>query len=411
MQPAVPKTLLLTGTRPGRDGVGAILLSEQLGLLPPGTVDVVYVAADGVPGASVSVDQGSAHEWTVRFPRPPAPPRGRLHRAARSFLGELALDRLVERASLEVAALAHRRGSQQVWAVLNAPISIRMTPVLAKVTRLPLKSLVWDDIEHQVNYFGLNRLAASACRRAFEDSVKEAANLAVIGESMQARYEARYGRRGVIVRHGFAPPEGVSSAASRVSGPIRIGFAGSVTARSAFESLLAALDRIGWAIGGREVTLVLMGGRFDLRSSVPRRIECLGWRSPEETVSILGTCTLNYLPQPFEPDIRPLAELSFPTKTGTMIATGVPILVHAPAYASLPIFSKRHPFAFVCTDLAPDSLIPVLREACGNASRREQVIRSARQAMAAEFSDEVHRQRFLEFIAGRMPALVLAEAV
>lgn len=399
VQPAIPRTLLLTGTRPGRDGVGAILLSDQLALLPPGNVDVVHVLADGPIGADVVITRVGDHEWRVSFPRVSPASSGRIRRAARTLLSEWKLDRMLVRASAQLAVLARSRGIEQIWSVLDTPMSIRMAPALAQASGLPLRALVWDDIEHQVDYFGLNRLGAWACRRAFEATVRRSVSLAVIGESMRACYLQRYGKAGLIVRHGVAPLEQAFAPMPKGKGAIRIGFAGSVTARGAFEALLGALDRLGWTIDGREVTLVLMGGRFDLKSSVPRRIECLGWRSPEETLAILGGCTLNYLPQPFEADKRAMAELSFPAKTSTMIATGVPIFVHAPEYASLARFGLQHPFAFVCRELAPDALATALRTACGDDAARQQVLASARRVLAETLSDEVHRRQFLAFIA------------
>jgi glycosyltransferase involved in cell wall biosynthesis len=407
VQPAIPRTLLLTGTRPGRDGVGAILLSDQLAMLPPGSVDVVHVLADSAIGADVVITQVGDHEWRVSFPRVSPAPYGRIRRAARTLLSEWRLDRMLVRAAAQLALLARSRGIAQIWSVLDAPISIRLAPALAQASGLPLRTLVWDDIEHQVAYFGLNRLAARACRRDFEAAVRRGISLAVIGESMQACYLKRYGKKGIIVRHGVKPLGRSPAAIPAGTGAIRIGFAGSVTARSAFDALLGALDRLGWTIDGREVTLVLMGGRFDLRSSVPRRIECLGWRSPEETLAILGGCTLNYLPQPFEADKRAMAELSFPTKTSTMIATGVPILVHAPEYASLVRFGVQHPFAFVCHELAPDALAATLRTACTDTGARQQVLASARRVLAETLSDEVHRRQFLAFIADEVGTPVI----
>jgi len=390
--------LLLTGTRPGHDGVGAILLSDQLGFLPPGSVDVVHVVTSDEPVGAARLDVSSRGFMTVSVPRHKTGDGGRLHRFVRSLSNEIAAQRGIKRAIEAICAHVEDGGTREVWAVLDTPQSIQMAPLLARALRVPLKAMVWDDIEHQIMYFGLGRVAARHCRRAFVAALRDAATLAVIGESMRDAYEVRFGKRGTIVRHGVAPPK--ASAMDGTSDVIRIGFAGSVTARSAFDCLLAALDQANWMIDGRLITLVLMGGRFDLRSNVPRRIEYLGWRSPEETLAILASCTVNYLPQPFELDWRAFAELSFPSKASTYLAAGVPILVQAPEWASLPRFNVHHPFAVTCTELDPRRLLACLQSLVTDGQLRTKALAGASATLEAAFSVERFRKDFMTFIDG-----------
>lgn len=391
------RLLLLTGTAPAPHGVGGIILHDLAGFLPKGMLSVVHVADAGPVRDEVTANGDPMRILPVPLQRRPLSRWGRPGRALDWLRMTLANRRKVKQGVRTCVEYAKAQQIDGVWAVLDTPASIAMAAPVAEALGLPLRALVWDDIEHNVGYFELDRFTANASRRSFEQAVQRADSLAVIGETMQAEYDRRYGKRGVIVRHGAdeAMFEGVKPS---IDGPIRIGFAGSVSARSAFHCLLNALDSLGWSIGGRNVTLVLMGDRFDLRSKVPRRIECLGYRSVEEAIGVLSGCTINYLPQPFEASWRPFSELSFPSKLTSYLAAGAPILLHAPPYASLPAFFANHPFGALCDVLDASALAQSLQRLCVDETLRTAARTAGARALAEDFSVARFRASFSEFI-------------
>ncbi len=217
---------------------------------------------------------------------------------------------------------------------------------------------------------------------------------------MQAEYLRRFGKHGVIVRHG-TDQQPVVQPGDLADEFVRIGFAGSVTARSAFACLLDTLDGMEWEIAGRPVALVLLGGRFDLWSRVPRRIEVLGWQSVESTIRLLSRCCVNYLPQPFEPERRAFAQFSFPSKLTTYLAAGVPILLHAPGHASLPSYFARRPFGALCDCLDASDLQRVLTRLVADQPLRRQAQRQGALALNEEFSAACFERSFREFLGLR----------
>lgn len=391
------RILLLSGTAPRPDGVGGIILHDLAKFLPPGTLSVVQVTDAGQARDETTPNGDPMRVLPVPFQRRPSSRWGRPGRA----LDWIAMRRSNQRhvATGVRACVDYARSHQvdEVWAVLDTPAIAAMARPVAEALGLPLRITVWDDIEHNVHHFGLDRFTAAMTRRQFGEAIQHSSRLAVIGETMQAEYERLYGKYGVIVRHGSdqAMFEGVRPQADS---PIRIGFAGSVSARSAFNCLLDALDSLDWAIAGREVTLVLMGQRFDLWSSVPRRIECLGYRSVEDTIHILAGCTVNFLPQPFEPEWRPFAEWSFPSKLTTYLAAAAPILLHAPAHASLPAFFARYPFGALSTELDAAALASTLVQLCTNNDLRASACEVGQRALQDEFSMARFRDSFADFI-------------
>jgi len=431
------KRLLLTGTAPGPEGVGGIILHDLESFLPPGSLAVLHVA----DGSDAARDTRTAHGNPMRvlgcrFERRPGARFGKVGKAF-DWLRMTLANRWRIAATVR-ACVDYARGQhvEEIWAVLDTPASIAVAARVAGSLGLPLRALVWDDIEHNVRYFGLDRFTAAACRRNFETAIRASTSLAVIGETMREEYQRRYGKQGVILRHGADSPPcrsalqgredaaptvcrsapqgrenadatGRSSALQRREDtPIRIGFAGSVTARSAFQCLLQALDHLGWAVDGRAVTLVLMGQRFDLWSSVPRRIECHGYRSVDDTIGLLAGCDVNYLPQPFEQDWRPFSEFSFPSKTTTYLAAGAPILLHAPPHASLPAFFERYPFGALVNQLDAQALGEALRGLCVDPSLRTTAINAGARALTEKFSVECFRTSFADFLDTELPARV-----
>lgn len=395
---SVPRTLLLTGTRPTPDGVGGIILDDLCDFLPRDAVCVAWVQeGEGAPRETALRHGIPMRTVPVAFSRRPALDGSRLARIASWPMMRSRNQRRLKAALRDCVAWARRHGVEQVWAILDMPVSIELAMPLAAALGVPLRVTVWDDVAHNTRHFGLDRLTAAHVSRRFAEALRGSIGLAVIGETMLSEYRRRYGSEGVIVRHGVASVDSEASIAG-TDGPVRIGFAGSVSARSAFELLLSTLDRMGWSIDGRRVILTVMGPAFDFRSGVERNIECLGWRAVEDTIRILSACTLNYLPQPFEPEWEPFSRLSFPSKLTTYLAAGAPVLLHAPEYASLPEFYREHPFGACCLSLDSQSLEQAIRLLALQDDARSSAKNAGRQALAREFTRDRFRESFAEFM-------------
>lgn len=404
-RPTVPRVLLLTGTAPAPDGVGGIILDDLCRFLPPDRLAVVHlVDASGATTDRRAANGAPIRQITARYQCRPVSRWGKPGRALAWLEMTRRNRQSVRRATAECISYARAQGITEIWAVLDIPVAIDMAAKVARALGVPLKAMIWDDIEHNVRYFNADPLTSRRLRQSFSDAIRYAERCAVIGETMQSEYSRRYGKRGVILRHGIdrlsMPGHSIEG-----TGAIRIGFAGSISARSAFNQLLATLDHLNWRIGGRPVTLVLMGGRFDLWSKVPRRIECLGWQSVDQTTEILAGCTLNYLPQPFEDDWRSFSELSFPSKLTTYLAARVPILLHSPTYASLTRFFSDHRFGVLCTELDTTVLGEALQSIALNRDLRAEAVTAAERALAQEFSTQRFRTSFAEFLDLQLESL------
>ncbi|MDI1253514.1 hypothetical protein [Thermomonas sp.] len=351
------KTLLLVGSIPGNRNVGQILLREMLACVDREQF-VVAAMLD-----SKEAEQADPVVGTRVFERPHEHAKrmisgrmGGMLAAAKRFRDyDPAIAALVN----EIRDYAQANQIDRVWAVLNMPSVMDVCAQLMKTLRVPLLAHVWDDVGHLSQQRGLDAFSRWRIERRFGRLLATAEHTAVIGESMAASYTQRYGARCQIVRHGVSDSV-VARGLPTSDEEFVIGFSGGMYCPSAWTAFQAALGKLGWKVGGKRVRLIVMSGQVTFSAQSPAQVEFLGWRDDEEVHARLSGCDLLYLPQPFEPAQRELSELSFPTKLSAYVSTGRPILVHAPEYASVSLFSHEHPVGVVCNSLVPERLASVI---------------------------------------------------
>ena len=385
------KTLLIVGSIPGGDNVGQIMLREMLECVDS---DRYVVAALLEQGIDVPEDARDASAMQV-FRRPHEHANRRFH----GRLGGLHL--AIERARTyepaiatladQVAAFAIANGVGRVWATLNMTAVIDVCEKLNKRLRLPLIAHVWDDVGYLTQQRGLDAFTRRRTAGRFARLLASAERTAVIGEAMGDNYARRFGARCQIVRHG------VSDATEPRSEPTNatefvIGFCGAMYCPSAWKAFQAALTKLGWKLAGKSVRFVVMSDHISLSSQSPVNFDYLGrLRTEAEVHAQLSKCDLLYLPQPFEPWQRGLAELSFPTKLSAYVSTGRPVMIHAPDHASLVTFARENPVGLVCTSLDPEVIAQTIATFAGDGV----AYREAAVAAAAVANSVLSRRSFV----------------
>ena len=395
-----PRTLLVTGTLPGTAGVGAIILRDLLADMPKGSVCCVAAVRRGT-GTRSSQDRDCQADvvFERRFETAYRPVRGLAGEIVSAVVRRALFRRHVAGFVTQATASGQRHAVELVWAVLDCPTTILAARDVAGRLGVPLVVLVWDPPEVLAAQLNHDRFTRSALLSEFESTMRFADRCGVVGESMKARYDAAYGQQCVIVRHGLASSRWREVRSRTWPGrEVRVGYAGSITAPGTFRTLVQMLDSRGWELGGRDVVLRLIGARHQLNPRGPQRIEYYGWRSVDETVTLLSECNLLYLPQSFSERLRPLAELSFPTKLSTYLAAGRPVLLHAPHYASVAPFFERYPFGVWCRSMELDTLASALCRLAVPGADVDQTCRHVERARQEELNADVFRRRFRQLL-------------
>ncbi len=396
-----PRILLVSGTVPGDEGVGGIVLRDLCDALKTGTIQCFAV----IPRGEAAFKMAEACPEVIdkaerRYETSWRPVGGYVGEIVSSLAARMLHGGLVRRLIDRTVACGRRVQPDVVWAILDCPTTIAIAEHVAERLGLPLFTLVWDAPELLADQWHLDRFTRRRLLAQFGRVLRRSKQVAVCGESMQAAYDRQFSCQSIVVRHGISDDlwRPVSSAISSRREWI-IGYAGSITAPDAFEQLIKTLDAYQWQIAGRDVVLRLMGARYLLNTSQPQRIEYFGrQRSVDDAINLLADCDILYLPQPFSEPLRPLAELSFPTKLSTYVAAGRPILLHAPAYASVVPFFDRYPFGEWCSSLNGDDLGDRLTRLATDHAVRETACAAISAARQEELNADQFVRSFREFL-------------
>jgi hypothetical protein len=399
------KILLICSSLPGTPGVGGESLRSVCESVGVERV-FAFVADSYGPNRGKSSLEGrfgytlrEACSWTI-----PASRWGRLGRLLSWIRLSISNRQKIRELVREVLLVVGIQQVTRLWVVVESPTTIALASKVAAQVKLPLHVMVWDDINHLLPHFRVNRFSAPGLQRAYDHLLRSADSVAVVGEVMKREFDERYDCDSVTVPAVSINDSTVVAAKvveRRRAAEFRIGFAGSVTARSAFSALLAALDVQGWKVGGRSVVLQLSGLRFTLDTPRPARIEHYGWRETrDECIELLALCDLLYLPQPFEPHLEAFSRLSFPAKFITYLAAGRPIFLHTPEYASLRKFNEAFPLGYWHGTVNPEALSQSLDQAFGSLGS-DKALEKVRELALDQFSSRRQSAALREFLRVR----------
>jgi glycosyltransferase involved in cell wall biosynthesis len=241
--------------------------------------------------------------------------------------------------------------------------------------------------------------------RVIAPIVRRSTAVIVPNEFLARAYRDRYGVAATIVRN---PVEATSASRFRprpwplVPGAIRMIYTGSIyTAHhDAFRNLMAALT----APGLEDVKLHLF------TNSRAWHLEQAGIRGPfvlHDQVALAAaaelqqTADLLFLPLAFESPYPEVIQTSAPGKLGEYLASGRPMLVHAPADSFLSWYCRTHDCGAVVDRPSPVELAATLRRLCTDAGWRQRLVANARRRALEDFHIDRVRSTFLELLGRR----------
>ena len=393
-----PAVLVVSGCPPGDGCVGEVILRDLVRHYAPGTF--AFMVLSETPSPTALRDGAAA--ITYRPDLSLRPPARRLPGRAGALAAWAATSgavRRLRRRAAEAVKAAAGPGTRAVWTILDAAGPVAVGDAVAAVAGVPVVSLVWDCPSYFLQRAGFDAWSRRLLMRHFGACLGQSCRVGVVSEAMRRTYADAYGARGLITRHGLAA---AAHAAVRTlspgPGPVTIGYAGGLYATGAWLALLQALDSLGWRLNGREIKLTACGSDFVVRTRGPATVELLGWRSDAEVFERLSACDILYLPQPFDDYLRTLARLSFPTKLSTYAATGRPVVLHAPAHASLVSYFGTHAGTAVCRECSPHALVPVLRRLVDDAGAYAAASRASVAMARQDLNEESFRRQFAELL-------------
>lgn len=332
------RILLLTDIPPCTNYTAGLVTAQLCRHLPPGSLSIFCVqnrllapepAPDlaHVPMTTVTKpgELSLTHLRGWRLPRPVAI-------AAEFRRRWLMVPPLVAQA----VAFGRAQGAEVLWAVLQGQTMVRMALPVARRLGVPLLAQVWDPLSWWLRAHAVDRPNRILDQRAFDRTLRAASGCAAASWAMANAYRARYG----IAAHAVITALDPAVAQRPPPRPHRkdalvIGMAGQFYADAEWLTLLATLHAMRWRVGGRAVSLRVLGGHAPPGELPPDKVELLGWQPQAEAIRELAErCDVLFCGYPSGAEMKEVAQLSFPAKLPTYFAAGRPVLFLGPADSS-----------------------------------------------------------------------------
>lgn len=394
-----PRVWLLTGTPPGCRSVGAIFLRDMIATYPRDSLacTVVRPTTDTEPslGCLPWLRKKVLRYEPVRFRGRLGSIRARLTRRAawRRLLGSSLND-----LTRGVTAHAKDERAEVVVALLNQPLMLAVAARAADHLGIPVVPIMMDPPEYLIDRVGADRAVRTYLLACLDNVVRRAPRVGVASYAMAHYVSAQYGTDAVVLIHGFDRSQWRSVRPSpRSHTNCVIGFAGSLYATDAFDALRVALDSVGWRVGGRAVTLRLVGSVAVPAATPCSHYDIVGWTTPQDAIALIAEADIGYLPYWFDERYRQVSALSFPNKMSVYVAAGTPVFFHGPEWSGPGAFVKQHGLGVFCSSRQPEEIIRDLTEALSPAAIARHLA-AAERVRETELGLHVFQRRFAELL-------------
>jgi glycosyltransferase involved in cell wall biosynthesis len=299
-------------------------------------------------------------------------------------------------AGARAATAARRDGAAWVLSVADNGFSVIAGDVCARLSGLP--HLIWIfDLWEENAYTDVERWVA---HRLEPGIWRRATALIAHTEAMSDHYEAKHGVRCRVlptpIELGGQP---APAPARNGDGPREVLFAGALY--WAQEETLRRLARVCAQLDGVSLTVVGEESRYRDKGIQADRYEPS--LPPERFRERLERADLLFLGLSFDSDHPDVIATATPARLPEFMASGRPIVVHAPAGAHVTEYARREDFAEVVDSSDDAALAAGIRRVLEDEGLSTMRARRA-QALAAERHDAVHvRGQLRALLAETMP--------
>jgi glycosyltransferase involved in cell wall biosynthesis len=262
----------------------------------------------------------------------------------------------------------------------------------ARATKTPLDVLLLD-IYARNNYSWVKRILA----RVYEPRIlRAAARVFVTNTATRDYYRDLYGIRAEVLEHQAPPAMPAQARAPAV--PSVITYTGSIywAQLDAMQMLVQALERLP------AVRLLVVSdlAERDLRRLGVWSTKVQAQRAHAlEVPALQGAADLLYLPLTFQSAAPYVIKTAAPGKMAEYLVSGVPILVHAPAYSFIARDARQSAWGLVVDEPSITSLVRAVQTLLEDQALRQRLVAKA-FAVAKERHDGTRiSERFRQFYA------------
>jgi glycosyltransferase involved in cell wall biosynthesis len=397
------KVLLISDVPPCDDFTAGIVLSAMVRFLPRGSI-CCFAVVNPLIAFRMSSEFGGIPAEFHRKPMenwawlPQTFPLNKLSSIA-SLAGETYTgNRHVKSLILKAVEFGRKQQVDRVWAVLQGQTTIRMALAVAEGLNVPLHTQVWDPFSWWAKAKCLDDHTTRKTQELFDETIERSMAVATASHPMANSYRERFHVKAIPVISSYARTMACSPAATLLPGAsITIGMAGQFYAADAWLRLLAALEAVGWSVGGCRVNIVAMGPTQP--PAMPAsHVTFIGWKPQTEAVKLLNDCHFLYCPYPFDPSMEEVARQSFPSKLVLYLAAGRPVIFHGPTYSAAARYITDRGCGILATSLSAEGILLEIEQLVGSPQLYSDMALKARQAFLEDFTLASMARSFNDFI-------------
>lgn len=375
-------------------------------ILPPawsGQAIVLYRLLEGVAAVDytlISVGQLSGNA-TRTLPAPccplARPPRGWDLLAALSVpLAKRAAHWLIERRARQIETILRQEEIQVLVACSGDLFDLPAGARAAERAGVAFIPYFFDDYLYQ--WTGWRRQLS----QTLEPAIFAAAAAAIVpNEFLAADYQRRYGASCEILRNPILLAEsgGTKTPERGPGGKARIVYTGSIY-HAHYDAFCRLLQGLAISPGTAELYLYTAQSREELASHGigGPQVHIRGHISQEEALQVQQEADLLFLPLAFSSTIPEVLRSSAPGKMGEYLASGTPILVHAPADSFLSWYFQKNCCGLVVESEEPQALKAALDRLLTDAALRQALAQRARACAENDFDLELIREKFFALL-------------
>ncbi|WP_157091525.1 hypothetical protein [Methylobacterium nodulans] len=307
-------------------------------------------------------------------------------------------DTVIPELTSELIAFAYEVGAEEIWIVLEGQTLIRVAHRLLATSDFPLRVQVMDPPGWWLRAHNVDPETSTEAVGQFNDVLRGARSCAATSWAMCAAYHREFGVRAVPVVPAVDPALALPPAEAPQPRSIRIGFAGQPYAWEEFNALVRAMAKLRWNTWWSAVELHVFADRLPPVESGQEVIVKRPWLPQAQLISELAQLDLLYCPYWFSEEYREEANLCFPSKLSTYLATGRPVLLHSRADSSPGRFLRAGSAAFFCFRTESGAMHDLIEQAVGHSDRYAEIAHNGRALFDQYLSMPQLRKTFQEFL-------------
>ena len=229
--------------------------------------------------------------------------------------------------------------------------------------------------------------------------LNEAAGIIVPNECMQEEYHTRYGTKSIVIHNPCDLSQYDSENKGTVSGTqsseIRIVYTGAIYGAhyDAFRNLIQAIVLLNMP----DLKLHIYTTQSSIKliaNNISGPVINHGHQPVNTMPSLQQNADILFLPLAFSSPYPDIIRTSAPGKIGEYLATGRPILVHAPEDSFVSWYFKKHECGLVIDQNDPECLAKGIKKILEDQEFQHRIRKNARLRAEKDFSVEVGKERF-----------------